>query len=287
MNVRRIALIAAAVMGIVFGFSLFLFVRSYQHANSPEAQRTRVLVANRNIDKGVTVTPDMFTPAMRDRATIDPDSLSDTTTLHGQFALISLPVGAVLTASKIGTPRDLGLSLRLKPGERALSISVDHVKDVSGLVLPGDRVDILAEGPRINNKIQQAVTLLHGILVLAVGQGLESASASPSPDQANASTVTLALNSQQATILMTADQNATIRLALRSPKESIGSHGVEHLIYNGETIYRSGEPARAAAPVAQAPAPNPPGAPSKPIARVSSRINGVEVIEGTALAGQR
>lgn len=285
MNVRKIALIAAAVMAVVFGFSLFLFVRSFQQAHSPDAMLAHVLVANRNIDKGVTVTPDMFTPALRDRSTIDPDSLADTSSLHGQFALISLPIGAVLTQSKIGTPRDLGLSLRLKPGERAVSIAVDHVKDVSGLVLPGDRVDVLAEGPRINNKIQQAVTLLKGILVLAVGQGLESVSASPSPDQVNASTVTLALDSQQATIMMTADQNATIRLALRSPKERIGTSGIEHVIYNGDTTYAAAPGPARAAQAAQNVAPS--GAPARPSLGFTGRINGVEVIEGAALAAPR
>ncbi|GAC1419545.1 MAG: hypothetical protein NVSMB5_11480 [Candidatus Velthaea sp.] len=296
MNVRKIALLAAGVMALAFGAVLFFFVQSFQHANSPESVRIRVLVSNRNIDKGVTVTPAMFTPAQRDRTTVDPDSVGDPLTLRGQFALIAIPAGAVLTQSRIGSPRDLGLSMRLKPGERAVSISVDRVKDVSGLILPGDRVDVLAAGPHVDNRIQPTVTLLRGVLILAIGQGLETTSASPTPEQANASTVTLALNPQQATKLVTADQNATLRLALRSPKERLSSEGVGEVIYNGRnTPVSPSEPASApvvsnalSAPPSVAMTPPPAVRTAEPkSANISGRINGVEVIEGAALAASR
>ena len=300
MNVRKTALIAAGAMALVFGIALFSFVRSFQHANAPELARVRVLVANAAIDKGVTVTGAMFSPVLRDRTTIDSDSISDPRMLHGQFALIALPAGSVLTQAKIGTPRDIGLSMRLKPGERAVSISVDQVKDVSGLLLPGDRVDVLVQGPRIDNKIIPAVILLRGVLVLAVGQGLETTAVAPGTTQANASTVTLALTPHQSTALLTADQNATIRLALRSPKESLNSERMQEIIYNGRKGGSGIEPdtaaqPRPAAPVA-VPAPVaaavavPAAAPVAPRfaaaqPRVPGTVNGVQMIEGATLLG--
>ena len=51
--------------------------------------------------------------------------------------------------------------------------------------------------------------------------------ATPSPEQESASTVTLEVNPKQADLLAWADANATLRLALRSPREadSFGTGG--------------------------------------------------------------
>ena len=292
MNVRKPALIAAAVVASLFAVALFFFVNSFQRANAPELARVPVLVANMTIDKGVTVTRSMFATVLRDRTSIDPDAVSNPALLHGQFALIAIPAGSVLTLAKIGTPRDVGLSMRLHPGERAVSISVDQVKDVSGLLLPGDRVDILAQGPRVDNKIIPAIVLLRGILVLAVGQGLETTAASPNNSQASAATVTLALTSSQATALLTADQNATIRLALRSPKERLLSSRVQDVVYNGHlsnAATSENAPRPVAAPPAPAVAQAPLATPQMAVARATSPpqklTTGVQVIEGTTLVG--
>lgn len=299
MKPRKIALIVAAGLALLFGIGMFFFVRSFQTANSAEVTRVRVLVSNVNIDKGVTVTPAQFRAVLRDRTTVDPDAISDPAMLHGQFALIALPVGSILTQSKIGTPRDVGLSMRLKPGERAVSMSVDHVKDVSGLILPGDRVDVLVQGPRIDNRIVPAQILLRGVLVLAVGQGLETTSGAPSTEQINAATITFALDPHQATLLLTADQNATIRLALRSPKERLSTSQASPVLYNGTnggygTPDRRTPPTVVPAPVAVPAALPPAVAPPMPLAPTQKQstikprpaaVTGIQVIDGSTVVG--
>jgi pilus assembly protein CpaB len=281
-NIRRISIIAAVAFAAITGMLLFLFLRSYQTAQAPVKATVQVLVANANIDKGLALTPPMFARVTRDKQTVDPDAVGDPKSIAGRISLISMPVGSVLTSSKMGAPNDVSLSVRLKPGERAISISVDRVKDISGLLLPGDRVDVLAQGPRIDNRVLPTVAILRGIMVLAVGNELETAAATPSPNEQNATTVTLAVNPKQAEILMTADQNATIRLALRSPKEGLRSEMVGTVLYNGTTP-RPPEARRADPPTlppvprtAAAPFPGRPGV-----------INGVTVIEGSSLAGMR
>lgn len=309
MNRKRLTIILAAVFAVVAGVGTLLFVRSLQVAQAPEKRvLVNVLVANAPIDKGVTITPSMFHTIQRDQTTLDPDVITDSKAVNNQVSLISIPANSILTSSKIGTPKDVGLSFRLKPGERAMSISVDRVKDISGLLVPGDRVDILAQGPRIDNRILPSVVILRGILVLAVGQGLETTATTASAEQANAATVTLAVNSKQADTLFTADQNAVIRLTLRSPKEKLRSESVQGIVYNGvdrgygqaaqqRTAAVSAAPASQMLPMpvvnpfapisvpnvgAAAGLPGAPGTMTEP-----GTINGVTVIEGSELAGQK
>ncbi len=285
MNVRRITIIAAIVFALGSAALVLIFLNSFRQANSPEALMTRVLVANQNIPARIPITAAMFSVETRPRSKVDPDVLTDPKMINGQLALIGMPAGSLLTASKIGTPADVGLSVRLKPGQRAMSISVDPVKDVSGLIQPGDRVDVLAQGPRIGNSVQPAATILRGILVLAMGVALETAGATPSPVAQSASTVTLAVTPAQADTLMTADQNAVLRLALRSPKEPIGSEPAQRLVFDGASYSRgyvpaAVAPARAFMPAfASAPRPAMAGGPT---------INGVTVIDGsTVMDGPR
>jgi Flp pilus assembly protein CpaB len=119
---------------------------------------------------------------------------------------------------------------------RAVSIPIDRVKGVSGLIQPGDRVDVIAIPPtRSSGAPDKAVTIFRGIRVLAVGNALENASATPSPDEQSAATVTLEVNPKQADLLAWADQNSTLRLALRSPRERLRSEPVEILELAGNS----------------------------------------------------
>jgi Flp pilus assembly protein CpaB len=121
-----------------------------------------------------------------------------------------------------------------------VSIAVDRVKDVSGLVQPGDRVDVLASVPRTDTGPPRVFTILRSILVLSVGTpngpAIETASATPPPSNEEATTVALALTPQQANLLVLADSNATLRLALRSPEERARAFPTDPLVLGGTEV---------------------------------------------------
>ncbi len=171
---------------------------------------------------------------------------------------------------------------------RAVSISIDKVKGVAGLIQPGDRVDVIAVPPRVASEVPHASAILRGALVLAMGNEVETTSATPSPDNQNLTTVTLALTPRQVDLLASADLNTTLRLALRPPKESIRAFPAEAL--------KLGVPATAPpAAVAPCPPPQPPAqapapAPAPVVAAVKPRPaapapNVVPVIELDRIEG--
>jgi Flp pilus assembly protein CpaB len=162
---------------------------------------------------------------------------------------------------------------------RAVSIPVDKVKGVSGMILPGDRVDVIAIPPAPSGQSPpKAVTIFRGIRVLAVGSSLENASATPGPDEQSATTVTLEVNPKQADVLAWADQNANLRLALRSPREPVRSEPSEELVLAGNSSAPQAAPALVP-PVSQ-PIPGPPVPVSAGPPPPRELSNPVELIDG-------
>lgn len=231
---RRITLIVAVILALGTGVLTLRYLASLQQKADVQQQavETRpIIIAARDIPARAKITPDMLIRSQRAGAEIEPGALADAKQAEGDIALITIPAGSTLTATKVGRPIEVGLTYRLKPGMRAISIPVDRVKAVSGLIQPGDRVDVLAAVPRAQGVQPRAVTIIRGALVLAINQTLEMAGATPSPDSANLVTVVLGISAQQADLLTMADINTTLRLALRSPQEPVRSMLAENLVF--------------------------------------------------------
>ena len=232
MNVRRTTLLIAIVLAVGTGWLTLTYLSSLKPA---ENQPRQVLITTQ-IPAREKITASMFTVQTRSSETLQPDAISNPNQAIGSLALITIPSGSQLTASQIGMNAPSALPVRLQPGMRAVSIPIDRVKGVSGLIQPGDRVDVIAIPPtRSSGPPDKAVTIFRGVRVLAVGSALENASATPSPDEQSAATVTLEVNPKQADLLAWADQNSTLRLALRSPRERLRSEPVEILTLAGNS----------------------------------------------------
>ena len=122
---------------------------------------------------------------------------------------------------------DTSLAFIVPAGFRAMSVSVDKVIGVGGLIRPGDRVDVLAvleiqiaiEDAGLQEGVARAVTLAQSLEVLAVEQALANpADAEGQPSvQPSATVVTLAVEPQMAQAIFLAEQEGTLRLAVRPP----------------------------------------------------------------------
>ncbi len=269
MNTRRTTLLIAIVLAVGTGWLTLTYLSGLKPANS--AQRA-VVVATQEIPARSRITGAMLSKQTRPSTGVDPDAIADPAQAVGSLALITIPAGGQITSSKIGTNVAFALPVRLQPGMRAVSIPVDRVKDVAGLVQPGDRVDIIAIPPSKNTgPPPKAVTILRAVRVLAVGNALENPSATPSPQEEQAVTVTLEVSPGQANLLAWADSNATLRLALRPPREPSRSQLPQELTLSGNSA-----PVPAPAAVAPASPQPPPVTPRAP--QVSG--SGVEVIVG-------
>jgi pilus assembly protein CpaB len=122
---------------------------------------------------------------------------------------------------KSGDANFLGVALR--PGFRAISISVDAAQSTTGLVVPGDKVDIIltqsfqGQGTDPGHR-SVGETVLHDLRVIAVDQTLTPAAKPASPPTVGSTTVpktiTLEVTEHQAEMLLVAEQLGKIQLSL-------------------------------------------------------------------------
>ena len=291
-NQKRISLIVAVTLAAGTGFLTLNYLSSVRHEVASDVQQRRdIIVASEDIPARVVITAAMLRHAQRRASEVEPDAIADPGKAIGTYSLISIPNGSTITTSKVGRPQDVALSVVLKPGMRAISIAVDRVKDVAGLIKPGDRVDVIAVPGRAGGETPVATTILRGALVLALGAQLESSAPAVPADVQNAATVTLGVTPAQAALLATADVNSTLRLALRSPQESLKSLPAERLTLPAPVIppqrplVQAGAPppVQAGAPPVQAAAP--PAVPLRAapkIGHVKRAAGSTPVIDGAA-----
>jgi pilus assembly protein CpaB len=134
---------------------------------------------------------------------------TDQKELIGQVAKQTVFAGEIIVAERFANaPGTSALSAMIPEGKRAITVAVNQVVGVSGFILPGSRVDIIAtEGG-------EPKTLLQNIKVLAVGQLLNQ----EKNDPVSVSAVTLEVDPRQAEIIVKA---GGLRLTLRNPEDGL------------------------------------------------------------------
>lgn len=287
MNTKRVTLLTAAVLALGTGYMTISYLESLQRQAAPTHSLMHVVVvAAVDIPPRAKILASMLKREKRAADEIDPDALVDERQVVGKHALISIPSGSTITQSKIGANVDMVFAVRIPHGMRAVSIAIDRVKGVSGLVQPGDRVDVIAIPPRVNGE-PRAYTIIRGAVVMALGNQLETAgSATPNPLPPELTAVTLAVTPTQADLLSMADINTTLRLSLRPPEESSRSLPPESLVFaaNGEAVPATPGPVMYPAAAVYAPVPSPPQPAAPAIA--PPQPHGVIVIDGDRIVPQ-
>ncbi|MGH7030267.1 MAG: Flp pilus assembly protein CpaB, partial [Stellaceae bacterium] len=140
--------------------------------------------------------------------------------LSGAVARAPFAAGEPIIRAKIVAPGDRGfLAAVLHPGMRAVSVPVDVTADVSGFVMPGDRVDMLVTLPLPQmgaggNGYQHkaAETVLRDLRVIAIDQRLDGKDGKAML----ARTVTFEVTPKQSEIIAVAADIGKLSLSLRS-----------------------------------------------------------------------
>lgn len=183
-------------------------------AARPAIAMAPAVVAAAPIGFGEKLTPDKLklvdVPARQlpkgHFARIDPLILGQGRTAMRPITANEIVIEAALVA---GTTR-LSTAPLLTPGMRALALQVDQTAGVSGLVFPGDRVDVLMTR-QPDEAMPYAELLAQNLRVLAVGSDMNVGREKPKLEK----TVTLEVSPLQAQKLTLAMANGTISLALR------------------------------------------------------------------------
>jgi pilus assembly protein CpaB len=200
---RTVILIAAIVIGAIAAFALYTYIGGIEDEANDNARRVKVYKVAETVPKGTfgdqafadeliveSEIPAEFLPAT---AITTPDEI------NGLVAINSLPANQVVTSDLFVSPEQslTTFASLLDPGQVAITISVDQVKGVAGLLVPGDVVNILLTGTPLEGETgeasstsaavqpQNARYLFQKVKILAIGQSKElqpGETASTNPD---------------------------------------------------------------------------------------------------------
>ena len=243
---QKLILISGVVLGIVVIIMVKMYVDQQQLVAQEQAKRaianmqtnqTVVLVAKQDIPKGVVIESAGLDTAVVPNKFVQPQAVTSLNRISGMVTVADISKGEQITLTKLANVKQAGGDLAgvTPAGKRAISISVDSISSVGGMVKPGDYVDVIAtlQVPVQSAEGQQAsqiavLPLFQNVLVLAVGQNtggpvnpgsrgrgetVETAGAGPA-------LITLALTPQEASFAAFVQEQGKIRLTLRSPADA-------------------------------------------------------------------
>jgi pilus assembly protein CpaB len=199
-----------------------------------EAPKLReVFVAARELPSGTILTPDLLSRMEMTEAAITPQMIpadaEGQATVTGSVARQVLPQGVPLARTAIVQPGDRGfLAAVLPKGMRAITIAISEVAGIGGLVLPGDRVDIIltysVAGSIIDAErdIRASETVMTNIRVLALDQRLGPVELNDEGEAETppiATTATLEVTPQQAEVITLSQTLGELSLILNSVRD--------------------------------------------------------------------
>lgn len=238
---KRLPIIIAAIVGLV----AMIFGNSYLSQREKEvAERARILkegkveevvVARDEIEKGAIIEERMVGLEKIPGKSIQPRATNSLDRIVGKISLAPFSKGEQILLNKVtsSVQEFTSLAYRTPPGKRAITLPVDSISSVGGMIKPSDYVDILGVVPQVTQVEDKQITqyaivpLFQKVLVLAVGADLGTGVAAAGKDKTgrseervSANTITIALSLQEATMLAFVQEQGKLRFVLRSPADA-------------------------------------------------------------------
>lgn len=205
---------------IALGFGLVASIGMSQLAGgdgAPEIPTAPVYVAIANVSQGQQLTEENVKLEQWPADRIPESAVSTPESIENMAARQPLFVGEPLMVDKlIDLDDSKGAADRVKPGYRIVSVKVTMESSVSGLILPGDHVDIMS----VNRERGKAETILSNIEVFAIDSETKRM-VDENGGTIQAKTVSVQVLPEQATKLTYhAGSGGSLRLALRSKEDN-------------------------------------------------------------------
>ncbi len=193
---------------------------------APREQPNQILVAKQDLPAGMFVKPEHLQWRAWPADGLDAsyvrkgeDAMDAMNAFTGAVVRKGIVAGEPVTAKRVVKPGERGfLAAVLSPGMRAVSVKVNAASGISGLVFPGDRVDlILSHKIKIQDAKNRSVrsaseTVLTDVRVLAIGQVTDDQKGKPIV----AKTATLEVWPKQAEVVAVVIELGKLSLSLRS-----------------------------------------------------------------------
>jgi pilus assembly protein CpaB len=208
-------IVMAGVVGLVASYSVYSYV-NMKIAGSVKPTGS-VVVASNEMVPGTAISTAQAKVVAWPRELIPAKAITSVQAIEGRVVTLPIAKGEPVLLTKLAPEgASSGLGSLLDDTKRAFTVRVDDVSGVAGFIKPGDHVDVLAELPTKDSKEYFSKAILQNIVVLTAGHTTEDTSDKKDKKPIPVTTVTLALNLEEAEILNLASSQGKIRLALRN-----------------------------------------------------------------------
>ena len=228
LSIIAVMLLAATAFGLIAYNNMHASPVAQVAVKAPGATTVGYFVAARPLPRGTLAREEDFTVR-----SVPPDQVPAGAILESPDAKAGLPgalvrkfvdAGSPVTLEDILRPKDRGfLASVLAPGTRAISINVDAESGVSGLIWPGDYVDVVLT--QVIDKTDLAhgtlsETVLHNVRIIAIDQEImQGVPANNATAGKVARTVSLQLAPEQVGKITVAEHLGKLSLAIRAAVE--------------------------------------------------------------------
>jgi pilus assembly protein CpaB len=237
MVIRRPSLVTVlALVAVVAGTLAALGTHGYidralaeeRDRLQPDIAMVGVVVARRDLQRGDPVSAE--TMAVRqipsDLAPSSGISPERFESYIGSTLTLSVRSGEPLLTVAIAGSDAAHFSQRLRTGFRAITIAVDEVNALSGMLQPGDRIDLMLTARAAdarNDGHDQTIVLMQDVLILATGRqvhpDLRGDAESSKSQERQFGAITIEVDPDRAQRLIVAQRSGRITAILRNPTD--------------------------------------------------------------------
>jgi pilus assembly protein CpaB len=174
-----------------------------------------VVVASEDIPEGHAVEKNAVTTGQWPVQTIPAGAFTAVDSVVGRVTRVPVFQGEPIVPGRLAPPGTTGgLEVKIAPGKRAMSVKINDVAGISGLIQPNSRVDVLVNirDDRTAKQMQVAKLFMENMRVLSVGQQVTRGD---DGKPINATTATLEVTPEEAERLAIAMGQGFIALVLR------------------------------------------------------------------------
>jgi pilus assembly protein CpaB len=231
MNRSWVILIGAVVFGGLAVFAASRYISqtlAVERAKlAPQVEMVDVVVAKGNIERGSSIgsenmavrpMPKEYVPG----TAVTPEMFAN---VEGARLSVDMRGGEVLLRGTLEGADESTFAHKVRDGVRAMTVSVDEVNSISGLLQPGDRIDLFftARPPRsgVNQSPETTMVLMQNITLLATGRQVRPSIGDNGRPGASRSysTVTVEASPRDAQRLILAQKSGTLTAVLRGPED--------------------------------------------------------------------
>ncbi|HKQ81285.1 MAG TPA: Flp pilus assembly protein CpaB [Steroidobacteraceae bacterium] len=181
----------------------------------------RAIVANTDLQVGTFISPDTVAIRSVPKAFLHSEAVlaDDFSAISGRMLTHAVKGGEAVLLSHLAQEAGAGFSSQLQAGQRALTFPVDDESSISGMLAPGDRIDIFFTTS--NNNENLTMPLLYDVPVIATGiRTRTNASYLDEKQPTNQyQTITVSVAPEDAAKITLAQDVGKITVALRQPQD--------------------------------------------------------------------